>query len=614
VACIAEATFSSHVLAEAALTFPVPASLSLAQASVLPIAHLTAYLALHEVGRLRRGDRVLVHAGAGGVGLAAVHIALAAGAEVYASAGSEHKRQYLRGLGVRAVFDSRVALPASEMRSAAGGHGFDLVLNSLTGEFIDEGLAALTPGGRFLEIGLRELRSTVQVAAARSDVSYHALLLGDVCRNDPAAVQRMYREVASMLDDGRIPPPLVRKFPIAEVGAAFRFMAKARHIGRIAVVHPLVGQAARADASYLLSGGLGALGLHAADWLASRGARHLVLLGRSAPSDEAQRRIAALTARGVAVKVILADIANANEVHEEHDWPPLAGIVHAAGIVDDALLARTDVERLIRILRPKADGVFNLARVAADRDLDFFVLFSSGSALLGSLGQVAYAGANSFLDGFAAQQRAVGRTVLSIGWGAWEDGGMAARVGDRVKQDWAARGIRTFATADAVRALEAALGSGLAHVVALPIDWRKFFAGQQPETLPPLLSELAPTIVPVPRTSDQGQRASRETLRALPTEQRVEALIDTLRHAAAAVLRVEPAEIEVQTGLNEQGMDSLTAVELRNRLETDLGVLVPASRLLASVTPRELAADLARLMDVAVEFPVRRAAAREGEI
>jgi acyl transferase domain-containing protein len=614
VACIAEATFSSHVLAEAALTFPVPASLSLSQASVLPIAHLTAYLALHEVGRLEPGDRVLVHAGAGGVGLAAIHIALAAGAEVYASAGSEHKRGYLRGLGVRAVFDSRSALPAAEMRSAAGGQGFDLVLNSLTGAFIDEGLAALAPGGRFLEIGLRELRSAEQVAAARSDVSYHALLLGDVCRKDPATVQRMYREVASMLEAGRIPPPLVRKFPIAEAGAAFRFMAKARHIGRIAVVHPVVGQAARADVSYLLSGGLGALGLHAADWLASRGARHLVLLGRSAPSDEAQRRIAALTAQGVAVRVIAADIANADAIGEEQDWPPLAGIVHAAGIVDDALLAHTDVERLIRVLRPKADGAINLARVVGDRDLDFFVLFSSGSALLGSSGQVAYAGANSFLDAFAAQQRGAGRAALSIGWGAWEDGGMAARVSDRVKQDWAARGVGTFATADAIRALETALGMGFAHVAALPIDWHKFFARQQPDAVPRLLSELAPTGAAVPRTSDQGQIASRATLRALPAEQRVEALIDRLRHAAAVVLRVEPAEIKAQTGLNEQGMDSLTAVELRNRIETDLGVLVPASRLLASVTPRELAADLATLMDAAVELPARSAAESEGEI
>jgi NADPH:quinone reductase-like Zn-dependent oxidoreductase/acyl carrier protein len=596
VMCIAESTFGSHVIAEATLTFRVPAKLSLAQAAAFPIAQLTAYLALYRVGGIRRGDRVLIHAGAGGVGLAAVHLALAAGAEVLASAGSEEKRDYLRRLGVRHVFDSRRVPDAAAVRAATEGHGVDLLLNSLTGEFIDAGIDALATGGRFLEIGLRELRTPEQVRARRDDIAYHALLLGDWCRNDPAAVRAMYDALVAALDAGRIPPPAVRAFPLADAPRAFRFMAQARHIGRIALTHRAVGTAGvRADARYVITGGLGAIGLHVARWLVERGARYVVLAARSAPNDAAARAVAELRARGATIELVRGDVADPAAVSLGTQGAPVRGIFHAAGVVDDVILARLDTARLLRVLRPKADGLHNLLRATTD-DLDMLVLFSSGSAVLGSPGQAAYAGANAFLDGSAHALRAAGRVATSVNWGAWAESGMAARVDERTAREWQARGIGMLTPDAGLRELEAAIGSGAAQTVALAIDWPKFLGAL--ERRPTLLEELGPQRSPEP--SAAAGPSLRIVLEQLSPKQRLEHLTRCMVDETAAVLGVGADDIVVRSGLTEQGMDSLMAVELANRLGRLAGVSLPstfafdhptlaalAEHLLAQVLPPE---------------------------
>jgi len=585
VTCIAESTFASHVVAEAAMTFRVPTQLSATQAAAFPIAQLTAYLALHHVGKLRAGDRVLIHAGAGGVGLAAVHLALAAGADVLASAGSDEKRALLESLGVRVVFDSRRPATAEAMLAATDGHGIDVLLNSLTGDFIDEGLRALAPGGRFLEIGLREVRSAEQVRALRDDVSYHTLLLGDVCRDEPATVRAMYDELCAMLASGRIPAPRVRAFPVADSNAAFRFMAKARHIGRIAITHPARGvPIARADAAYLVTGGLGALGLHIAEWLAVQGAGRIVLMGRSAPGAEAAGRIRALRERGADVEVVHGDIASASGLAflSDPSRPPLRGVVHAAGIVDDAVLSRVDAGRMERALRPKADGALHLMARTADAALDFAVFFSSGSAVLGSPGQAAYAGANAFLDGLAHRLRSEGRVVTSINWGAWGGGGMASQVDERTTREWASRGVGVLDIASAMGMLEASLASGMAQVAALPIDWDRFIGALPAGTVPSLLSELsavsASSTHDRPPSMDAVSDDFRESLAAMPSRDRLPALTERLRKEAAAVLGAsDPDDLELNAGLMEQGMDSLMAVDLSGRLGRVFGVSLPST-------------------------------------
>ena len=579
VACISNATFDSHVVAEAAMVFKVPPALSIAQAAVFLISQLTVCLALRRIGRIESGDWVLVHAGAGGVGLAAVHLALASGARVIATAGSDEKRQYLRDIGVHATFDSRSLLAAEEVRAATGGHGVDLVLNSLTGDFIDEGIRSLARGGRFLEIGLRELRSEDEVAALRSDVEYHSLLLGDWCRDEPDTVASMYQEMVELVAAQKIPAPTVRTFPLAEAGEAFEFMAKAKHIGRIALLHPAAGRGGvRADAAYLITGGLGSLGLEVAEWLAEQGAGRVALLGRSAPSEIAAQRIERLRESGVDIDVVAGDVTRQSDLAflAERDSLPYRGIVHAAGIVDDAPLARLDADRIARVLSPKADGVINLARSVEAIDLDFFVAFSSGSAVLGSAGQAAYAGANAFLDAATLSMRHQGRAALTINWGAWEGDGMAGSVDERVARSWAERGIGTLSKATGLGALEEALASRAGRAVVVPIRWETFFATAT-EPIPLLLTELAPSTLSGEAAAAPQRSDLSDELSALSASKRERVLVERLREETAGVLGVQIDEIDARTGLTEQGMDSLMAVELASRLSRVAGVALPST-------------------------------------
>jgi len=599
VTCIAEATYGSHVIADESLTFPVPKTLSLAQAATFPIAQLTAYLSLCEIGGMRAGDHVLIHAGAGGVGLAAVHLALSAGATVLATAGSAEKRDYLKSLGVVETFDSRQTLSSDALLNTTGGRGIDLLLNSLVGDSIDEGLRSLAPGGRFLEIGLREIRTDKEVASIRSDVSYHPILLGDYCRDEPSLVQQMFDKLTQLLSEGKIPAPRVQSFPITEVVEAFGFMAKARHIGRIAVTHPLIGKCGiRADSSYLVTGGLGGLGLQMAAWLADGGAEHIILMGRNGPGDVAGRQIDQLRDRGIVVEIACGDVADEKGLPLEANSarPPIRGVIHAAGIVDDAILSRVDADRLRRVMHPKAGGVLNIIRATEDTDLDFLALFSSASSVLGSPGQAAYSAANAFLDGSAHLLRSEGRAAVSINWGAWDGGGMVSTLDERVTQGWAARGIGVLSVAEGIRALEFAIGSGLPQVAALPFDWQTFFDTIGGNDIPRFLSELGRIHTASTGSKTRSDSNFRDSLTGFSDKQRLSVLTKKLRSEIAAVLGVDGNEIEIRAGLTEQGMDSLMAVELAGRISRLLGFTLATTFAFDYPTLGNLAAHLSDLL------------------
>ncbi len=567
VCCIANATYSSHVIAEKDLTFKVPSTLGIAQAAAFPISQLTAFLCLVHLGKLAKGQAVLVHAAAGGVGLAAVHLALARGAVVVATAGSKRKRDYLRQLGVQHVFDSRTTLRHEDVLKATDGAGVDIVLNSLTGDAIVEGVRSLRAGGIFVEIGLREVLDDGALLAIRDDVTYEAVLLGDYCQKQPELVQSMFTTLVEELQNRLIPAPPCHVFPAGDVSSAFRFMANASHIGRLSLLHPAFGKTAvRDDATYIVTGGLGALGLHAARWLADHGAQHVVLLGRSAPSPDAQAAIDALVSRQVDVTVLPVDVA------ADHDWtealrelPPVRGILHAAGVVNDAILTDVDDESIATAMRPKARGLIALAEAFDPADLDFSVLYSSGSSILGSPGQSAYAAANAFMDGAAAASHQHGDHCVSVNWGAWASGGMAAGLDERTRDEWLSRGIRMISDDEGDRLLELAIGCGRPQVAPLSIDWAKF-AGALPQgEIAPLFSEVCSAGVGAKAESSPAN-AFLDKLAALDGKRRSSFLVKQVRGEVSAVMGIAANDLDARSGLTEQGMDSLMAVEVAGRL------------------------------------------------
>ena len=574
VIALSPGSFSTFTTVQAELVARKPARMSFEEAATLPIAFLTADFALHRLAGMARGDRVLIHAAAGGVGLAAVQLALRAGAEIFATAGSPEKRRFLASLGVHHTMDSRSLDFAAGVMERTSGRGVDIVLNSLTGEFIPRSLSVLAQGGRFIELGKTGIWSEEQVARLRSDVSYAVFALDDATARNPAEVAKVFSALMQAAEDGALDPLPLQAFSFDHAASAFRYMAQARHIGKVVLTQaPARGAeepVVRTEATYLLTGGLGSLGLSVARWMVEQGARSLALVGRRAAVGAAAEVVRALEARGAQVKVILGDVACPEDVARilgeiREALPPLRGVLHLAGVLDDGVLEQQRWERFEKVLAPKVSGSWNLHTATLDLPLDFFVLFSSGASLLGSPGQASYSAANAFLDALAHHRRAEGRPAMSVNWGPWAEGGMAEGV-DRKR--WKSRGLGLIPPEEGLRVLGALVRQGPTQIGVLPIRWEVFAAG----AVPPMLSEVVQQVRKMAGKRAEGPEtpALLHALRQAAPSRRRGHVLAHLRDNVAKVLGLI-GPLDPRQPLRELGLDSLMAVELRNMIGKALG-------------------------------------------
>ncbi|MFN7146647.1 MAG: MDR/SDR family oxidoreductase, partial [Myxococcota bacterium] len=425
VMALASSAFGRFVTTDARLAVKRPRFLTAEEAATVPITFLTAWYGLFQLARLQPGERVLIHAAAGGVGMAAVQLALRAGAEVHGTA-SHGKWDVLRASGVTHIYDSRSVAFEEAVAAKVGGAGIDVVLNALTGGFIPASLRLMRRGGRFLEMGKAELWEPAQVAAVNPDVSYRAFDLVEV---EPDVLGRMLGEIAAAFDRGELRPLPRRVYPITRSVEAFRYMAQARHVGKVVLARPRP-PAFDPDGAWLVTGASGALGRHVCTWLVEHGARHLALVGRTAVPDT-DPLIATLRAAGADVTSFACDVSDATAVRGVIAGldRPLRGVIHAAGLLDDATVVQQDAGRIARVFGPKAAGAWALHEATRELPLAAFVLVSSAASWLGSAGQANYAAANAFLDGLARARRAWGLPATSVAFGPWAEGGMADRLG-----------------------------------------------------------------------------------------------------------------------------------------------------------------------------------------
>jgi myxalamid-type polyketide synthase MxaB len=570
-------SMNSHVIADAHLICRKPSGLSFEQAATIPAAFMSADVGLLHLAQLKPGERVLIHAAAGGVGQAAVQLALNVGADVFATA-SPPKWDYLRSQGIRHVMNSRTLEFADRIKELTGGRGVDCVLNSLTGEFIPRSLDVLSPGGRFVELGKFGIWTEADVHAVRPDVGYFNFDMAQLCRDDPEFIASLFSQLAPQFRDKKLQPIVHEAFPIREAGQAFRYMAQAKHIGKVVLTHPsaeagVVQSHAMLDPehSYVITGGLGALGLQVAEWMVGHGARKLVLAGRSEPSLVAREAIERMEGFGADVRASQADVSDRTAVErllaEAAALGPVHGIVHAAGIVDDGILLKQAWPQFRKVMAPKVAGAWNLHELSRDLPLDFFICFSSMASLLGSPGQGNYAAANAFLDALAHHRRATGLPAMSINWGPWAGSGMASRVDVRGATQWSEQGLDLVAPDLALDLLEQLWARGVIQVGVQPLNWSKFLRNFSADSCPPLLEDF------VGETA-RGVREKSEFLAALeaaPVSERLTILEDEIRAQIASVLRIVTLDdIELRAPLFNLGLDSLMAVELKNRLERDL--------------------------------------------
>jgi acyl transferase domain-containing protein/NADPH:quinone reductase-like Zn-dependent oxidoreductase/acyl carrier protein/NADP-dependent 3-hydroxy acid dehydrogenase YdfG len=618
VIAFAPASFANRVRTRALAVTRKPAAWSFAAAATVPTAFFTAYYALHELARLREGERVLIHGGAGGVGIAAIQLAKHLGAEIFATAGTDEKRDFVRLLGADHVFDSRSLAFADEVLTATGGAGVDVILNSLAGDAIPRNLRLLRPFGRMLELGKRDFYENSQVGLRpfRNNISYFGIDADQLLAQRPDTARRVFVDLMALFADGTLQPLPHRTFDALDIAGAFRHMQASRHIGKIVVTFPsdfaplapaltqALPVAIRADASYVVSGGLSGLGLRTARWLVHHGARHLVLLSRrgGAGAPEAAAQLLEFAEQGVTVAAPACDVADLGQLRGTLDsiagsMPPLGGVVHAAMVIEDALLRDMDPAQLHRVLAPKMLGALNLHEATRACALDLFVLYSSATTLFGNPGQAAYVAANLGLEALANERRSLGLPVTCVGWGPVADAGYLAR-NERVLGALVGRmGGEALKSEDLLTALESVIATPAANLGFLDLDWSTL-SRSLPAAHAPKFSDLARHSGGGDRGAHAGESAQelRRWLRQLPADQALTELTALVRAEVAEILRIAPERIEPATSLLDMGMDSLMAVELATSIESRLDIRLSALALSGGPTIENIVERIQRLL------------------
>ncbi|MFC5219025.1 type I polyketide synthase [Streptomyces coerulescens] len=580
-----DGAFAPTAVTDGRLLTRIPEEWSYEQAASVPIVFLTAYYALVDLAGLEAGESVLVHSAAGGVGTAAVQLARHLGAEVYATA-SEPKWPVVRGLGVAA---ERIASSRTTEFEERFGSGVDVVLDSLAGEFVDASLRLVRPGGRFVEMGKTDIRDAEQVRADYG-VDYTAFDLIDA---GPDRIAEMFAALLNLFEDGALRPAPVTAYPISRAPEALRLLGQAKHVGKVVISVPSPWNA---DGTVLITGGTGGLGAEVARHLVTEhGVRDLLLLSRRGPEAPGAPELASeLDELGARVEVRACDVSDRAALAAVLDGVDLSGVVHAAGVLDDGLVADLTPERLARVMAAKAESALHLHELTADHDLSAFVLFSSFAGVVGNAGQAAYAAANNVLDALAVIRQAQGLPAVSLAWGMWANAdGMGGTLGAAELERMARQGFPALETGEGLALLDAALVVDEPN--AVPVALRTSALATVRDSLPGILQGVVPA-------ADRRRRAAGPTaaggvlagrLRELSVEEQERELLDLVQAQVAGVLgHASAGSVDASRAFKDLGFDSLTAVDLRNRLGSATGITLPVTVIFDHPTPAALAASL----------------------
>lgn len=604
-------TFAGFSKTDKLLVIKKPHNLTFEEACTIPLVYLTAYYSLNYLCNISKDDWVLIHAATGGVGIAAVNLANLAGANIIATVSTKEKRNFLKKMGVKHIFNSRTLKFTDQVKKLTNGRGVDIVLNSLSGKAISQSIKCLAPFGRFVEIGKSDIyrNSKLGLKPFGNNLSYHVVDIDRMCRQKPELVNKLGNEVFDFFKNNKFKPHPFTAFPMSKVSDAFMYLAQAKHIGKVIVttdndtvnVEPENEYSFKKDGTYIVTGGSSGFGLATARWMAQKGAGNLILLSRSGPKYEEDREmIAEIKKSGSRAIVVKADITLKEDVDklfsvELKKYPPLKGIIHAATTFGDTPLETMDSEIFMHVLRPKITGAWLLHEKTKKMNIDFFVSYSSISSVYGNPAQANYVAANYFLDQFSKYRRGLGLPANTINWGVIGETGFVSRT-EKVEKLLTNQGWGVFSIKDAMTVLERVLLENPVNRVAADADWTslgEFFPHQDDSRFIELISEKGKG------KSLEGGAFKQQLLETDPST-RSAFLQEKIKEAVARVIGTSPDKLDINDPITKMGLDSLMANQLRNWIQGNLEIEYSMMRVMRGPTIVELAEQL--LDELASEF------------
>lgn len=589
--------FRSYVTVHRSMVFRKPDSMSHVDAATLPTVFLTSHYAINELARMEKGESILIHAGTGGVGQAAIQIAKHLGLKIFSTAGSPEKRQLLEDMGVDHVLDSRSLEFADRIMELTDGEGVDAVLNSLAGDFIPKNFSVLKTFGRYMEIGKVDVygNSKIGLEPLRNNISFFVIDLAQHLQQKPAYVAEMFSELEKHFYAGEYEPLPNHVFPITDVVEAFRFMAAGKHIGKnvldfdvpVQIGRPTEeGNRFRDDGFYLITGGAGGFGLELARWMHSNGARHFALMSRSGPKEDVLEKIESLKADGGTVLDVRGDVTSEKDVVSAVETiqktdQKLIGVIHGAMVLDDEFITELDEERFDRVLLPKMLGAWNLHKATLGIELDDFICFSSFSAVIGAVKQSNYNAGNVFLDQLSFYRQSLGLPGLTFNWGALTGAGFVER-NEKTQQYLEMVGLGATDMEETLYLFSRGIQTSAAQLACARCDW------QAVARFSPAVGSSDMFLPVVPRSAMSGGDSMASRILEAPADKRMGMVEDLIASQVGAVLGTDASRIDKDSPLTNLGLDSLMAIELVNRIEDKLGMSMPMGSVLNGPNIRDL--------------------------
>lgn len=547
---------------------------------------MTAHYSIYYAAHVMPDDVVLVHGGAGGVGMASIQAAKLAGARVIATASTEERREAARQMGADEVLDSRSLNFVEDVLALTDGHGADVIISSAPGEFITANLKVAAEFGRVIEVGKFDIftKRMISLSPFKKNLSFISIDIDRMVAFKPKLVGQLHAEVMQLLHEGKYKPLPGHLIPLTKAQEAFDMVLRSKHIGRVMLdftepnllIKPSIPETEiDSNAAYLITGGFGAFGLATARWLVARGATTLILVSRNGATTPDQiKAVEDLQHQNVNIISLKADVSDKESVdtlisNVKALEIPLKGIFHTAGIVIDGPFMFLREEAIKNVMLPKALGAFNLhnAIEKADISVDYFVLYSSITAITGTVPQTSYAAANMVLDTLASYRRKQGLAATVINWGPLRGGGMA-EASEEVARYLGLIGFKMLDMERSCLYMDKILGMDIAQAMVADVHWGEW--GRTHAT-----SASTKRFFDLVQSANAGSEASNEvweSLCKLPPEERQAALLEVLLEHISQVMGIPVNSIDIHTPLPELGLDSLMGVELNLRLTTALGV------------------------------------------